>query len=135
MASPLFIKSASVKIGTVNYAELISNVVLTPTTPTLSFKGVSGKTFQSTGSESWQLQFDYAQDFKSTDSLALRLFNDAGKDVTIVITPEAGLSQPTWTVTVTLQAGAIGGAVDAAATASVTLPVTGRPVLGSTPAV
>ena len=131
MSAPLFIKSASVKIGTVEYADLISNVVLTPTTPTLTFKGVSGKTFQSTGSESWVLQFDYAQDWESADSLAFKLFNDAGTDATVVITPEAGTGNPSWTVEATLQPGAVGGAVDAAATASVTLPVTGRPVPGT----
>lgn len=131
MSTPLFIKTASIKIGTVEMGELVSNVVLTPTTPTLTFKGVSGKTFQSTGSESWVLQFDYAQDWESADSLALKLFNDAGTNVTVTITPEAGTGNPSFTVEATLQAGAVGGAVDSAATASVTLPVTGRPVLGA----
>lgn len=132
MSTPLFIKTASIKIGTVEFGELISNVVLTPTTPTLTFTGVSGKTFQSTGSETWTLQFDYAQDWTSVDSLALKLFNDAGDNATVTIVPEAGTGNPFFTAEVTLQAGAVGGAVNAAATASVTLPVTGRPVLGAT---
>lgn len=136
MASPLFIKSASIKIkvgtGTaVEYADLISNVVLTPTTPTVTFKGVSGKTFQSVGAVSYVCQFDYAQDWSSADSLALKLFNDEGKQATVTIVPEAGSGKPMFTVEATLLAGAIGGAVDAAATASVSLPVTGRPILGA----
>lgn len=127
-STPLFLKSASIKIGTVEFGELISNVVLTPTTPTLEFKGVSGKTFQSTGSESWTLQFDYAQDWSNADSLALKLFNDAGETESVTIAPYGGTTGPKFTVDATLLAGAFGGAVDAAATSSVTLPVTGRPV-------
>jgi hypothetical protein len=131
MSAPLFIKNASIKIGNVEYADLVSNVVLTPTTPTLTFKGVSGKSFQSVGAVSYVLQFDYAQDWSSADSLALKLFNDEGENVTVTIVPEVGSGNPSFTVEATLQAGAIGGAVDAAATASVTLPVTGKPVLGA----
>lgn len=125
-ANPLVIKNASVKIGTVEYAELISNVTITPTSPTIEFKGVAGKSFQTVGTESWVLQFDYAQDWSDVASLALKLFNDAGKSEIITITP-SGSTGPTIEVEATLQAGAFGGAVDAVATASASLPITGRP--------
>lgn len=128
--NPLIIKNASVKIGTVEYAELISNVTVTPTTPTIEFKGVAGKTFQTTGTESWVLQFDYAQDWTSAGSLALALFNGAGTSATVVITPN-GSTGPKITVEATLQAGAFGGAVDTVAVASASLPVTGRPVFAA----
>lgn len=129
MANPLFIKSASIEVDGVEMGELISNVVLTPTTSTLTFKGVSGATFQSVGSEVWTLQFDYAQDWSTADSLALKLFNETGTNVTVTVNPEGTVGAPSFTAEVTLLSGSVGGATDSVATASVTLPVTGRPVL------
>lgn len=127
MSNPLFIKSASIEIDGTEYGDLISNVLLTPTTPILTFKGISGKTFQSVGKASYTLQFDYTQDWTSTDSLALKLLNDAGENVFVTIHPEAGTGTPGFTVEVTLLEGSFGGAVDTVASASVTLPVTGKP--------
>lgn len=128
MSNPLFLKSASVTIDSVDYDDLISNVVFTPTTSALEFKGVSGKVSTSTGSTVWAVTFDYAQSFDTAGSLALKLFNDEGEKVTVVFKPEAA-GAASVTATVTLLSGSFGGAVDAASTSSVTLPVDGKPVI------
>jgi hypothetical protein len=129
MANPLFLKSASVTVSGIEYADLVSNVVFTPTTPTITQKGISGKTASSTGATEWTVTFDYAQSFETVDSLALKLFNDSGKKAVVIFKPSGTTTATTVTATVTLLAGAIGGAVDTSATASVTLPVDGTPTI------
>lgn len=125
----IFLKSASVTVSGVEYADLVSNVTFTPTTPTLTHKGISGKVATSTGATEWTVTFDYGQTFDTAGSLALRLFNDSGKKVPVIFKPEGSASAASVTATVTLLPGTIGGAVDTAATASVTLPVDGKPVI------
>lgn len=127
MANPLFLNSASVKIDNVEQADLVSNVTFTPTSSALTFKGVSGETSQSQGTEAWAVSLTYAQDFSTADSLALTLFNRAGERVSMVFSPTAG--GPTITAQVTLVAGAFGGAVDAVSESTVVLPVSGRPTI------
>jgi hypothetical protein len=129
MSNPLFISTATVTIDSVDYADLISNVVFTPTTPSVEFKGVSGKVATSTGATTWAVTFDYAQSFDTAGSLALKLFNDSGDKVTAVFKPQGSASAASVTATVTLLSGSFGGAIDAAATSSVTLPVDGKPTI------
>lgn len=129
MASPLFLKSATVSVSGVEFADVVSNVVFTPTTPTVTHKGISGKVSTSTGATEWTVTFDYAQSFATADSLALKLFNDSGKKATVIFKPEGTGAATTVTATVTLLSGAIGGAIDTAATASVTLPIDGKPTI------
>jgi hypothetical protein len=129
MSTPLFMKSATITIDSVAYADLITNVVFTPTTPTLSHKGISGKVATSVGATEWSVTFDYAQSFDTAGSLALKLFNDAGEKVSAVFKPEGAAAPTTITATVTLLPGSLGGAIDAAATSSVTLPVDGKPTI------
>ncbi|RNL58974.1 hypothetical protein [Arthrobacter oryzae] len=128
-SNPLFLKSASISVSGVEYADLITNVVFTPTTPTLTHKGISGKVATSVGATEWSVTFDYAQSFDTAGSLALRLFNDEGKKVPAIFKPEGAASAATITATVTLLPGTMGGAVDAAATSSVTLPIDGKPTI------
>lgn len=128
MSNPTFMKSASVTIDGVDYDDLISNVLFTPTTASLEFKGISGKVSTSTGATTWAVTFDYAQSYDTAGSLALKLFNDSGDKVTAVFKPEAA-GAATITATVTLLPGSFGGTVDSAATSSVTLPVDGKPTI------
>lgn len=129
MSTPLFMKSATLTIDSVDYADLISNVVFTPTTPTVSHKGISGKVATSVGATEWAVTFDYAQSFDTAGSLALKLFNDSGDKVEAVFKPEGAAAATTVTATVTLLPGSLGGAVDSAATSSVTLPIDGKPTI------
>jgi hypothetical protein len=129
MSNPLFMQSASITIDAVSYADLISNVVFTPTTPTISHQGISGKVSTSVGATEWAVTFDYAQSFDTAGSLALKLFNDAGEKVTAVFKPEGAAAATTITATITLLPGTMGGAINAAATSSVTLPVDGKPTI------
>lgn len=134
MSNPTFMKSATVTIDGVEYADLISNVVFTPTTASLEFKGISGKVATSVGATTWAVTFDYAQSYDTAGSLALKLFNDAGDKVTAVFKPEAA-GAASVSATITLLPGSFGGAVDAAATSSVTLPVDGKPTITPSAAV
>ncbi|WP_157357053.1 hypothetical protein [Arthrobacter sp. U41] len=129
MSNPLFMKSATLTIDGISFEDLVSNVVFTPTTPTTSFKGISGNVATSIGSTEWAVTFDYAQSFDTAGSLALKLFNDSGEKVSVIFKPEGAAAATTVTATVTLLPGTMGGAVDAASTSSVTLPVDGKPVI------
>lgn len=129
---PLFLKSATITVDGDPVEGAVSNVTITPTTTALSFKAVNGVAYQDQSGETWAAALTYAQDWTTPGSLARTLFDRAGESVELVFTPSTG--GPTITVDATLVAGAIGGEVDAAATATVTLPVTGRPVIGDAPA-
>lgn len=134
MVNPLFMTNASVTIDAVEQADAVSNVTFTPTTSAIVFKGISGEATQSSGSEAWAVSLTYAQDYSAADSLAMTLFNRAGETVEMVFTPTSG-SGTTVTATVTLVAGAIGGAVDTTAEATAVLPINGRPTIAVVPAV
>lgn len=130
--NPLFLKSATLTIDGIAVADEVSNVTFTPTSSAITFKGISGLTSQSSSVEVWAVSLTYIQDWTQANSLSMRLFNNANKSVTVVFRPSGGATGPSVTATVTLTPGAIGGAVDAAAESSVTLPVSGRPAISLT---
>lgn len=132
--SVLYMRNSTLTLGTPGdeFAAAIQSMTLTPSTTIVKEKGLRpGSVFSFASDPEWDLEVSYMQDWSDEDSLSFYLFNHSGETVPAVIEPEAGgLSVA---VNVTIVAGAIGGALDAVAKATVTLGVTGQPVL--TPAV
>jgi hypothetical protein len=131
LPEPLVLANATIKIATDNYEAATSGVTFTPSVPTstVAFKAIDGSAYSKTtqGASTWVCGIDFAQDWKTTGSLSNYLHDHEGEEVEAVFVPEAGTGMPSFTATITIQPGAIGGAADGVATASVSLPST-KPV-------
>lgn len=125
---PIILKDVTLLIGADNFEKQVSTVTLTPTAATQTWQGLSpAATFSDTPAATWACELGYAQDWETAGSLSRYLFNNEGVQVTAVFKPRvAGGSS--FQVQLVLTPGAIGGAVNAWAEASVTLGVVGRPV-------
>lgn len=127
--SPLLMKDATLTIGTDEFAGAVSSVALTPSTSVVTFKGLNpDATFTDVTAPTWTCDLTYAQDWDSTNSLSMYLFENAGETVEAVFAPKAG--GRSWTVNIIITPGAVGGAVDSFATATVSLGVKGQPTPG-----
>lgn len=127
--APFSMKNAVVQIDVDDYAAAVSAATITPSASTVTWKGLKpASVFSDTGAPTWTLQLDYAQDWSDPDSLSRYLHDHTGQTKTVIITPVDG-SGASFTLDVIITPGAIGGAVDQVATASVTLGVDGEPQL------
>jgi hypothetical protein len=120
---PLVLKDVELLIGTGtpdDFRKHVSGVTYTPTTPTSTWTGLGENTHTDTGTPTWTVQLDYVQDWTSTISLSGYLFDHAGEQVDLLVTPTDGAG-PSFTSKVTIAPGAIGGTVNAFATTSVQL--------------
>lgn len=124
----LNIKNGATDVG--DFEKHVSEVLLTPTTPTTSWTGLGANVHQFVGTTTWQASLAHAQDWSTANSLSQYLLDHEGEQVVMTFTPGGGTisaTNPAFRCTVTLVPGQIGGAVDAVATSPVTLPVTGKP--------
>ncbi|KAF0258770.1 hypothetical protein DOU02_06715 [Clavibacter michiganensis subsp. michiganensis] len=127
--SPLFLKDSVIDVAGSDYAAAVSSVAFTPTSPTVTFTGLKkDATFTDVGNTTWTVALTFAQDWDSANSLSRYLFTHAGETVSMTFRPKVGTG-PSFTADVVIQPGAIGGAVGAATTATVTLGLNGAPKL------
>lgn len=128
MNQPLFMRDSILTIEADDFAAEVSSVKFVPSTQTQTWQGLKPDavhTAQSTAT--WTLEITLAQDLSTADSLARYLFDNEGLTKPVVFRPKAGgmgLSAD-----VVIAPGAIGGDVNAFASASVSLGVKGRPAL------
>jgi hypothetical protein len=126
---PIILSNVQLAVATDDFAAHCSGVTLTPTYPTVSWKGLApGAVVNRAGKPTWVLGIDFAQDWTTLKSLARFLFAHDGEVKTFTFQPEAGADAPTWTVDAQCLAGAIGGSVDTVPTSTVSLPCQGSPV-------
>jgi hypothetical protein len=130
-AAPILLNNVTVGIGTDTYEAACTKVLLTPTTPTVTWKGmIPGSAHQFSGTPVWTATIKFAQDVASTNSLSKYLLSTAaGTKVTMTFDPIAGGA--TITSTIVIQPAAIGGDIDTVPEAEVTFAVQGQPVLGA----
>lgn len=113
---------------TPDFAAHTSSVQFAPSSSSQTWNGLKlDAAFTEPGVETWAATLDVAQDWKTPNSLSRFLFENAGKRAKTRFVPQDG--GPSFDASVTLASGAIGGAVNAFATSSVTLGVNGRPTL------
>lgn len=110
-----------------NFKKHVDGVTYTPSTSQQSWTGGDGSTYTDSSSATWTLVISYVQDWESEDSLSQFLLANEGTSFPVTFKPRTG-SGPTFTSTITIAPGAIGGSVNAYATTSVTLGST-KPVL------
>jgi len=129
--TPIILNDVVAVFGADNYEKHISKLVLTPTSTIVKWRGLTPAAKHNFPTDpDWVADVDYAQDWATANSFSRYLFENMGDAVTLSFKPKKpSTTGPTWTVTVYLTPGAIGGEVDTVAVASVSLGVSGQPVL------
>jgi len=128
--TPLVLKDVELIIGdaAADYRKHVESVTFTPTAATITWTGLGLNTHTDTSTASWTCALTYVQDWDTADSLSRFLYDNEGETVPVEFRPRAG-SGPSFTGEIVVTPGAIGGAVNAFVTATVTLGMNGRPVL------
>lgn len=130
---PLVLRDCLLTIDADNYEKHVSGVKWTPNVSTEDWRGVSpGTGFSEPGEPRWSIQLPYVQDWETTNSFAQYLHEHVGQSVVMTFTPVKGSGRKTFTATVRIIPGAIGGDVDEYATESVTMP-SSAPAIGVAP--
>lgn len=122
----IFMKNVTFKVASTDYSTQLSSVALTPNATTATWAGFNGATQKNTAAADWQADLTFGQDW-STGGFSKYLFDNEGKSVVATFAPVAG--GPTFTATVTLTPGSVGGGVNAYAESSVSLPIDGKPTV------
>jgi hypothetical protein len=128
---PIILNDVVLTVATDNYEAHVSQVEFVPSSSQVNWKGLTPASVFTFGTTAtWVLNLAYAQDWATTSSLSQYLFDNEGTSKVITFKPKkpATGTAPTWTATVIITPGAIGGTVDSVAVASVTLGVQGKPV-------
>src|SRR5665647_1788177 len=125
--APLVLKDVTLTLGTDSYEKHVNEVRFTPSASTISWTGLGGNTVSDVATATWTATLGYVQDWETVDSLGQYLLTNEGESVEASFKPKSG-SGPSFTATLAITPGAIGGAVNAYATTSVTLGST-KPVL------
>jgi hypothetical protein len=125
------LKNATLKLANTDYTAQLSSVVFTPNITTVTWTGFgAGNTLKDTNPSDWTCTVAFGQDW-SEDGLSRYLYEHEGEQVEATFTPQPGSGQPTFTATVTLAPGQVGGASTEYGTATADLPVEGKPVLSA----
>jgi hypothetical protein len=125
--APIVLKDVTVTIGADTFEKQVSAVTLTPTAASSTWQGMApGASYSDVALATWTAAITLAQDHETAGSLSDYLFANEGTKVTMIFKPRS-TSGPSYQVTVSLTPGAIGGAVNAWAEATVTLPCDGKP--------
>lgn len=125
---PLVLKDVIAIIGTDDYRKHVNQVTFTPSASSVTWTGLGSNTHTDVATATWTCALAYAQDWETADSLSQYLHAHEGETVAMTFAPRSG-SGPTFTADVIITPGAIGGPVNAYATATVTLGVDGKPTL------
>ena len=124
--NPLFLKDAVLTIAATGYEAEVSSVTLTPSTSTVTWKGLTPEAvFTQTPNATWTCDLTFAQDWDLATSLGVYLFENEGEEVAMVFTPKSGGAG--FAANVVITPGAVGGSVDSFAESTVSLPVQGKP--------
>lgn len=128
--TPLFMKDSVLTIASTGFQAEVSNVQFVPSATTTTWNGLTPAavhTHMSTAT--WTLNLTLAQDYDDAESLARYLLENEGEEVAAHFEPKAAGQGIDATIIIT--PGAIGGAVNAFAEATVSLGVNGKPELTS----
>lgn len=131
---PLVLKNVDMTLGADNYKYALDQVIFTPSADTIKWTGLGSNPVTDVGTATWDAVLSYMQDWDTSTSLARYLHANEGATVAASFSPRTG-SGPAFTTSLVITPGAIGGAVNAFATTSVTLGCTAKPTLSETGAV
>lgn len=126
---PLVLRDVIMTIAGNDYQAACSEVTITPTAQAIQWKGLARNTHQSMPDATWAAAITFAQDWDTTGALSAYLMDNEGSAVSVTFKPRAG-GGASFTTTLVITPGAIGGKVDTFGETSVTLPAT-KPVRSS----
>jgi hypothetical protein len=130
VANPLYMKDSVFAVAQDDFAAELSSVAFTPSSSVATWKGLKPTSvFTDVSAPTWTCEITFSQNWDDDDSLAVYLFQNVGERKVVTFQPKGG--GRAFTATIIITPGAIGGAVDAFASASVTLGVAGQPALGA----
>ncbi|AZS39982.1 MULTISPECIES: hypothetical protein [Microbacterium] len=128
---PIFMSNAVLTIEGDDYAAALTSVKITPTQSAISARGLKpGARWVRYTDPEWTLETVAFQD-DADESYYTYLRENRGQEKTFILTPEDG--GRTRTVTVTIPAIEIGGAIDTWASFTVQFPVIGDVTTGTLP--
>lgn len=129
--SPLYMSQCTFTVDADDYEAAVDQVTFTPASSTQTWQGMkAGAVFTRAAQATWTCQIEFAQDYSTAGSLANYLFANEGQQKAVTFVPDTtDTASPTIAGTIIITPGAIGGKVNAFATASVTLPMTGKPTI------
>jgi len=108
-----------------DYEDHVAAATFTPSSTTVSRKGLGGNSFTGVGRATWVLDLDVTQDHETAESLSNFLYDNEAEKLHVVLEPEDGGQG--WEADIYAVPTAIGGAVDTVAAGTVSCPVDGRP--------
>jgi predicted membrane GTPase involved in stress response len=107
------------------YEGHVSAIEMVPTVPVSQWKGMGGNVVPLAGIPTWMVNITMAQDYKTAAALSKYLLENRGVAIDITFRPVAG--GVGYKITALAIPGSIGGALDADAVTSVSLPAAGQP--------
>jgi hypothetical protein len=131
-AVPFVLKDARFLVAADSYEAAVSGATFTPSASAVTWRGLTPTaSFTGSSTATWQLDLVFAQDWTTTNSLSQYLLANEGKSIVVKLIPQTAASGtvPTFTATVIVSPGSIGGDVDSVAVSTVSLGVVGKPVL------
>lgn len=129
---PIILNDVTLLIGADNYEASVSQVVFTPSSNIVRWKGMTPTSvFSFNTTAEWTVTLTYAQDWTTANSLSQYLATNEGKAIATKFKPKkpATGTAPTVNATILISPGAIGGQIDSVAEATVTLGVSGKPTV------
>jgi hypothetical protein len=117
--SPFVLRDVDLLIGSDDYKLHTSQVEFTPATSPVTWTGLGNNSFSATPTATWTVTMALAQDWTTENSLSRFLLENEGDEVEIEFAPQSG--GPSFTSTVTITPGGIGGTAGAVAVSSVTM--------------
>jgi hypothetical protein len=119
-AVPLVLTNYTIQIGTDSYEKAVKGVTFTPGSP-ITFQGGT-PTSKYSHSTDWACKVDYVQDWTTAGSLSRYLHEHEGESVEATFVPTADDDEsPSFTATLAILPGVIGGQVNQFSEASVSL--------------
>jgi hypothetical protein len=131
-SAPLILKDARFIVAADSYEASVSNVTFTPSASTVTWQGLTPSSlFTGTTTATWSASITFHQDWSTTNSLSQYLLANEGKTIVVKFIPQTALTGtvPTFTATVIVTPGQIGGDLNQVMTAQVQLGVVGKPIL------
>jgi len=126
--TPLYYDDVILTIDGDDYAPAASKASLDPSVSLTTFQGLKPDANFPASSVDWTLNLSFSQDWNSAESLSRFLFANQGLEIAVTLKPKSG-SGPSFTMTIHIVPGSVGGDTRTHATTDVTLPLKGVPTL------
>jgi len=127
--APLVLKDVILTIAGNGYEKHVSGVEFKPKGSQISWQGLTpAAKFTDVAAPDWTCDLSYVQDWETTNSLSAYLFAHQGETIACTFKPKSG-SGPSFTASLVIASGSIGGQVNSYATTTVSLGCSGVPVL------